>query len=220
MRRGATDPVCGMKVDKHKAIRMEIEGKPSTSVAITAPPPPARGTPGSSPHDMSTPQKSKPSLTERPAWAELAGHHRDRTHTCATCSPPTPPAASADGRGRRPLPRLLQAPHHRRDASPAARARRAVGLRRAHRRRCSLASASTSRRIAPSCTSPCACRASASLMLDGVDVVEQVHAVLDRMAVFSEQVRSGDWTRPHRPADPQRRQHRHRRLGSRPGDGL
>jgi glucose-6-phosphate isomerase len=34
----------------------------------------------------------------------------------------------------------------------------------------------------------------ASLLLDGVDVVREVHAVLDRMAAFSDQVRSGDWT--------------------------
>jgi len=35
---------------------------------------------------------------------------------------------------------------------------------------------------------------SASLLLDGVDVVREVHAVLDRMASFSERVRSGEWT--------------------------
>ena len=33
-----------------------------------------------------------------------------------------------------------------------------------------------------------------SLVVDGVDVVAQVHDVLDRMAHFSEQVRSGAWT--------------------------
>ena len=33
----------------------------------------------------------------------------------------------------------------------------------------------------------------ASLFVDGVDVVKQVHEVLDRMAVFSERVRSGEW---------------------------
>jgi len=33
-----------------------------------------------------------------------------------------------------------------------------------------------------------------SLVVDGVDVVEEVHAVLDRMAAFSEAVRSGEWT--------------------------
>jgi glucose-6-phosphate isomerase len=34
---------------------------------------------------------------------------------------------------------------------------------------------------------------SASLLLDGVDVVAQVHEVLERMAAFSERVRSGEW---------------------------
>lgn len=34
----------------------------------------------------------------------------------------------------------------------------------------------------------------ASLLLNGVDVVAQVHQVLDRMAAFSERVRSGKWT--------------------------
>ncbi|HEY4916822.1 MAG TPA: glucose-6-phosphate isomerase, partial [Solirubrobacteraceae bacterium] len=33
----------------------------------------------------------------------------------------------------------------------------------------------------------------ASLIVDGVDVVEQVHEVLDRMAAFCERVRSGEW---------------------------
>ncbi len=34
---------------------------------------------------------------------------------------------------------------------------------------------------------------SASLVLDGVDVVKQVHEVLDRMSAFSDRVRSGEW---------------------------
>jgi glucose-6-phosphate isomerase len=33
-----------------------------------------------------------------------------------------------------------------------------------------------------------------SLLLDGVDVVQRVHEVLDRMASFSDKVRSGEWT--------------------------
>jgi glucose-6-phosphate isomerase len=33
-----------------------------------------------------------------------------------------------------------------------------------------------------------------SLLVDGVDVVAQVHEVLDRMAAFCERVRAGDWT--------------------------
>ena len=34
---------------------------------------------------------------------------------------------------------------------------------------------------------------SASLIVDGVDVVKQVHEVLDRMSAFSDRVRSGEW---------------------------
>ncbi len=47
MRRGATDPVCGMKVDKAKAIRVEHgTGRPCTSAASTArTPSKARDTP-------------------------------------------------------------------------------------------------------------------------------------------------------------------------------
>ena len=59
-----------------------------------------------------------------------------------------------------------------------------------------------------------------SIVVDGEDVVPEVHAVLDRMADFSDRVRGGDVEGPHRQAHPQRRQHRHRRLGPRPGDGL
>ena len=59
-----------------------------------------------------------------------------------------------------------------------------------------------------------------SLVVDGTDVVAEVHEVLDRMAAFCERVRSGDWRGAQRRADPQRGQHRHRRLGPGPGDGL
>jgi glucose-6-phosphate isomerase len=34
----------------------------------------------------------------------------------------------------------------------------------------------------------------ASLVVDGVDVVAEVHEVLDRMAAFSDRIRSGEWT--------------------------
>ena len=34
----------------------------------------------------------------------------------------------------------------------------------------------------------------ASLIVDGTDVVAEVHAVLDRMAAFSDRIRSGEWT--------------------------
>ena len=36
-------------------------------------------------------------------------------------------------------------------------------------------------------------RRTASIMLDGVDVVPEVHAVLDRMSAFANRIRSGEW---------------------------
>ena len=59
-----------------------------------------------------------------------------------------------------------------------------------------------------------------SLVVDGVDVVAEVHEVLDRMGAFADAVRSGEWKGRNRASDQQRRQHRHRRLRSRAGDGL
>ena len=59
-----------------------------------------------------------------------------------------------------------------------------------------------------------------SIIVDGKDVVPEVHAVLDKMAGV---LREGPQRRlegTHRQADPQRHQHRHRRLGPRAGDGL
>jgi len=60
----------------------------------------------------------------------------------------------------------------------------------------------------------------ATLVVDGVDVVAEVHEVLDRMSAFSNRVRSGEWLGQHRQAHPQRGQHRYRRLGPRPRDGV
>ena len=96
----------------------------------------------------------------------------------------------------------------------------ARGLRERASTRCSAASTSTSPRTGRCCTSRCACPRDASLVVDGVDVVAEVHAVLDQMGAFAEQVRDGDVARAHRPADPQRRQHRHRRQRPRAGDGV
>ena len=60
----------------------------------------------------------------------------------------------------------------------------------------------------------------AKLEVDGVDVVAEVHGVLDRMATFADAVRSGDVAGPHRQAHQARHQHRHRRLGPGPAHGL
>ena len=43
------------------------------------------------------------------------------------------------------------------------------------------------------CTWRCACRGTARCVVDGRDVVADVHEVLDRMAAFADRVRSGEW---------------------------
>ena len=59
-----------------------------------------------------------------------------------------------------------------------------------------------------------------SLVVDGQDVVAQVHEVLGRMADFADRVRSGEWKgytgKPIKNVD----QRGHRRLRPRPGDGV
>ena len=60
----------------------------------------------------------------------------------------------------------------------------------------------------------------ASIVVDGENVVPQVHAVLDKMADFSNRVRSGALERSHRQTHSQRHQYRHRRLRPRAGDGV
>ena len=60
----------------------------------------------------------------------------------------------------------------------------------------------------------------ATIVVDGENVVPQVHAVLRKMADFSEKVRSGQWRGHTGSADSQRREHRHRWLRPRPEDGL
>ena len=60
----------------------------------------------------------------------------------------------------------------------------------------------------------------ASIIVDGKNVVPEVHAVLDKMADFCQPRPQRRVEGPHRQAHPQRRQHRHRRLRPRAGHGL
>ena len=60
----------------------------------------------------------------------------------------------------------------------------------------------------------------ASIIVDGENVVPEVHAVLDKMADFCRSRPQRRLEGPYRQADPQRHQHRHRRLRPRAGDGL
>ena len=57
-----------------------------------------------------------------------------------------------------------------------------------------------------------------SLVVDGRDIVRDVHEVLDRMASFADRVRSGEWRGHTGRAHPGGRQHRHRRI--RPGPAM
>jgi glucose-6-phosphate isomerase len=60
---------------------------------------------------------------------------------------------------------------------------------------------------------------SAALTVDGQDVVADVHEVLDRVYAFADHGALGRLDRRHRQAHRDGRQHRHRRLRPRPGDG-
>ena len=60
----------------------------------------------------------------------------------------------------------------------------------------------------------------ARILVDGHDVVPDVHQVLDAMASFRRTCSLRRLARAHRQAHPQRGQYRHRRFVSRTGDGL
>ena len=100
---------------------------------------------------------------------------------------------ATDRRGRGPLPRLLEEPRHRRDAQAA----RPAGARSpgcaSGSTRCSAARRSTSPRTAPSLHVALRAPRDASIVVDGKNVVPEVHAVLDKMAAFADRVRSGEW---------------------------
>ena len=161
-------------------------------------------------------------LTERPAWKALEAHHQKYPRAPsaqALCRRPQARRAH-DGRSGGPLPGLLEESHHRRNPQAA---------------RCSLPrNPACAKRIDAMfggekinvtenrAVLHVALRAprGASIVVDGENVVPQVHAVLDKMADFSKRVRSGAWKghtgKPHS----QRHQYRHRRLRPRAGDGL
>ena len=126
---------------------------------------------------------------------------------------------AAGRRGRRALSRLFQEPDHRRNPAAAASARAGVGLRERIDAmfRGDKINVSENRAVLH-----VALRAprGASILVDGQNVVPEVHAVLDKMADFCRSRAQRRLEGPHRQAHPQRHQYRHRRLGSRPGHGL
>ncbi len=158
---------------------------------------------------------------QRPAWRALAAHHAaiGTRHLRELFAADAGRGERLVARGRRPLPRLLEEPRHRRDAAPARRARRRVRAARAHRGRCSAASRSTSPNSARSLHV-------ALRMPKGDRSSSTASTSWPRCTACSTawpRSPSGPQrplARPHRPAHPQRRQHRHRRLRPRPGDGV
>ena len=159
-------------------------------------------------------------IDQTPEWRALTAHHlavRDR-HLRDLFADGSGPRAPLHGRRRGPLPRLLQAPDHRRDAAAAAGARAAGGCRgapgrdvrgRPHQRdrgprRPAHRAARTEGPDHPRRWSR---RGPGRARGPGPDGLLRHRRPLRRLEGL------------HRQADPQRRQHRHRRVGPGSGDG-
>jgi glucose-6-phosphate isomerase len=103
-----------------------------------------------------------------------------------------PTVAAADRRSGRRSPRLLEEPRDRRDDELLVELARESGLRER------IDAMFPGDRINVSenrAVLHVALRAprGASIVVDGQDVVADVHAVLDKMTHFAERIRSGDW---------------------------
>ena len=166
---------------------------------------------------------SRPPLRERPAFGELESHHaraRRRSTLRELFAADSGRGERFDGRGRRPLSRLLQEPDHRRrpiHPAPAARApsrgcastsTRCFGA--TDQRVGGSIRAATSRFGAALCQPGCRRRGRRS---PGASGARSDVGVLPAGAIRRLE-------RPHRQADSKRRQHRHRWFRSRPGDGV
>ena len=123
------------------------------------------------------------------------------------------------GRGRRPGPRLLEEPDRRRDDRTCSWPW--PGRAGLEERRDAMFAGEHINVTEDRAVLHTALRAPADtgLVVDGQDVTGDVHAVLDRMATFSERVRSGEWTGLHGRAAHRDRQRRHRRLRPRSPHG-
>ena len=104
------------------------------------------------------------------------------------------PGHADDRRGRGRVPRLLEAPGDRRHDGPAAR--RSPGRRASRSAATAMFAGERINTTEDRAVLHTALRAprSDAIKLDGVDVVREVHAVLDRMAAFAMRVRDNEWT--------------------------
>ena len=121
---------------------------------------------------------------------------------------------------RRPAARLVEM-RGRRDKTMELLAEAGRGRRRreAPRRDVLRARRSTSPKTAPCCTRRCATARAPRCMVDGQDVMPDVHAVLDAMGDILRRRPLGRGDGRDRQEDHRRRQYRHRRLRPRPGHG-
>jgi len=143
---------------------------------------------------VSSNQKSKPSLTERPAWGELTRHRRAIADASLrelfAADPTRGERLTAEGAGLY----LDYSKNRITDETVRLLVDLAEQSGLSERTEAMFAG----ERINVSEDRPVLHVAlrmprSASLIVDGVDVVKQVQEVLDRMATFSERVRSGEW---------------------------
>ncbi len=130
-----------------------------------------------------------------PAWQALAAHHakvKDAQLRHPVLRRPGTVRALL-GRRRRPLPRLLEEPHHRR--KPCACCWRWPTQRGVLARRDAMFRGEKINNTEKRAVLHVALRApqGTHIEVDGKDVVPEVHAVLDRMASLPTAVRSGNW---------------------------
>ena len=135
-------------------------------------------------------------LTEAAAWKSLEAAFRDQVRDAHLRQLFADDPSRGERHDRsRPwgsilTTRRIASRTKRSDCSSAWRTKVACGTAST---RCSAATRSTSPRIAPCCTRPCACPQGAVILVDGENVMPQVHAVLDKMTDFCDRVRGGDW---------------------------
>jgi glucose-6-phosphate isomerase len=143
---------------------------------------------------MSTPTALTTSPTQLPAWAQLASHHREiegrHLRELFAGDPDRGERLTAEGAGV-----YLDYSKHRVTDETIALLLELAEQAGLHERTRAMFSGERINVSEDRSVLHVALRmpASASLVVDGVDVVRQVHEVLGRMAAFSEQVRSGEW---------------------------
>ena len=161
-------------------------------------------------------------LTDRIAWAALEKHYSEiqSKHLRDLFTEDSGRASEFTRRGARHLSRLLEEPDHAGDDRSCSWIWPTSADCAIASTPCSAATRSTSPKTGRCCTSRCARRATQSILVDGKNVVPEVHEVLDRMADFRRPRAQRRVEGLHRQAHPQRHQYRHRRLRPRPGHGL